>query len=107
LGAWVLVELRYGVKNCQACAHGPFGVVVMCFGIAEECHHAIAEILRDMPAETLDGLRRRTMVLANDLPPFFRVEMAGYLGRADQITEKHRQMAPLTFGRVLVDNDVV
>ena len=33
--------------------------------------------------------------------------MASYLGRADQIAEKHRQMAPLTFDRVLVDNDVV
>ena len=58
-------------------------------------HHAIAEILRDMPAETLDGLRRRSMVAGDDLSPLLRVEMASYLGRADQITEKHRQMPPL------------
>ena len=48
-----------------------------------------------MPAEALDCLRRRTMVLGDDLPPLFRIEMASYLGRADQIAEKHRQMPPL------------
>ena len=48
-----------------------------------------------MPAEALDCLRRRTMVLGDDLPPLFGIEMAGYLGRADEIAEKHRQMAPL------------
>jgi hypothetical protein len=29
------------------------------------------------------------------------------LGRVYQVAEKHRQMPPLTFDRVLVDNDVV
>jgi hypothetical protein len=49
-----------------------------------------------MPAETLDCLRRGMMVPGDDLPPLFRVKMASYLGRADQIAEKHRQMPPLT-----------
>ncbi len=60
-----------------------------------------------MPAEALDRLRRGSMISGDNLPPLFRVEMAGYLSRADQIAEKYRQMPPLTFDRVLLDNDVV
>jgi hypothetical protein len=33
--------------------------------------------------------------------------VASYLGRADQVAEKYRPMPPLTFDRVLLDNDVV
>ena len=51
-----------------------------------------------MPAEALDCLRRRAMVPGDDLPPLFGIEMAGYLGRADQIAEKYRQMPPLASG---------
>jgi hypothetical protein len=38
------------------------------------------------------------MVLADNLSPFFGIEMAGYLGRADQIAKQHRQMPPLALG---------
>jgi hypothetical protein len=39
------------------------------------------------------------MILGDDLPPFFRVEMASDLGRVDEIAEKHRQMAALALWR--------
>ena len=71
-------------------------IVVVGLGIAEEGHHAVAKVLRDMPAEAFDCLRRRTMVLADDLAPLFGIEMASYLGRADEIAEQHRQMPALT-----------
>jgi hypothetical protein len=61
----------------------------MRLGPAEIGHHAITKVLSDIPAETLDCLRRRTMVLADDLPPRFGIEMVGYLSRADQIAEEH------------------
>jgi hypothetical protein len=41
-----------------------------------------------MPAEALDGLRRRSMILADNLTPLSRIEMAGDFGRADEITEE-------------------
>src|ERR1700730_17645790 len=91
----VLVELRYGIEDGQAGAGSALGVVVVRFRIAEIGHHAVAKVLRDMPAEALDCLRRGVMVVGDDLAPLFRIEMAGYLGRADQIAEKHRQMPPL------------
>ena len=83
----MLVELGYGVEDREARARGPLGVVVVRLGIAEKRHHAVAKVLGDMSAKTLDGLRRRAMVLADDLPPLFRIEMAGDLGRADEIAE--------------------
>ena len=48
-----------------------------------------------MPAETFYGLRRRAMVLVDDFAPLLGIEMAGDLGRADQIAEKNGQMPPL------------
>ena len=60
-----------------------------------------------MPAEALHGRSGRTMIPGNDLAPLFWIEVASYLGRADQIAEKYRQMPPLAFDRVLVDNVVV
>jgi hypothetical protein len=35
------------------------------------------------------------MVIADDRPPLFGIEMAGNFGRADKIAEEYRQMAPL------------
>jgi hypothetical protein len=49
-----------------------------------------------MPAKALNSLRRRSMVATDDFAPLFRVETASYLGRANEIAEKHRQMPALT-----------
>jgi hypothetical protein len=42
------------------------------------------------------------MILADDFPPLFRVEMASDLGRADQIAEKYRQMTALALWRFVL-----
>ena len=91
----VLVEFRYCVENRQAGTGSTLGIVVMRLGIAEVSHHAVAEVLGDMPAEALDRLRRRAMIFGDDLPPLLGIEMAGYLGRADKIAKQHRQMPTL------------
>ena len=92
-------------KIARPAARGALGVVVVRLGIAEIGHHAVAKVLGDMSAKALDGLRRRTMVLADDLPPLFRIEMAGDLGRADEIAEKHRQMTALAAYRIVWFSD--
>src|ERR1700736_760892 len=91
----VLVKFRYCVQDRQAGARSTFRIIVVRLGIAEVRHYSVTKVLRDMPAETLDCLRRGMMIPGDDLPPLLRVEMASYLGRADEITEKHRQMPPL------------
>ena len=97
-----LVEFRYGVEYRQARTRGTFGVVVMCFGMAKIGHHAVAEVLGDVPAEALDGLRRCMMIPGDDFSPLFRIEMASYLGRADEIAEKHGQMPALALWRFVL-----
>jgi hypothetical protein len=92
----VFVKLGYCVEDPEACARATLRIVLVGLGIAKIGHHAVAEILSDLPAKALNCLRRRMMVLGDDLPPFFRIKMANYLGRADEIAEKHRQMPPLT-----------
>ena len=72
----MFVELRDRVEDREARARCPLGVVVVRFGPAEVGHHAVAKVLRDMPAEALDRLRRRAMVFADDLAPFLGIEMA-------------------------------
>ncbi|MGA8568713.1 MAG: hypothetical protein WB580_13060, partial [Candidatus Binataceae bacterium] len=91
----VLVKLRYGVEHRQAGAGSTLRVVVVGLGIAEVRHYTVTKVLRDTPAKALDGLRCRTMVLADDLAPLFGIEMASYLSRADKIAEQYRQMPPL------------
>ena len=46
------------------------------------------------------------MILADDFSPLFRVEMAGDLGRADEIAEKYRTLALWRFVlRAVFDHD--
>jgi hypothetical protein len=97
----MLVKFRYCVEHRQTRAGSTLGVVVVRLRVAEASHHAVAEVLGDMPAEPLDRLRRRMMVLADDLAPLFGIEMAGNLGRADEIAEKNRQMPSLARNVVL------
>ena len=101
----VLVKLRYGVEHRQAGAGSTLRVVVVGLGIAEVCHYTVTKVLRDTPAKALDGLRCRTMVLADDLAPLFGIEMASYLSRADKIAEQYRQMPPLAGWRPSLASD--
>ena len=63
----LFVELRDRVEDRETRTRGTLGVVVMCLGIAEVGHHAVAKILRDITAEARrsprpprDGSRRRS-----------------------------------------------
>jgi hypothetical protein len=58
-----------------------------------------------LPTEALDRLRRRAMVLADDLPPLFGIEMAGNLGRADEFAEQYCQMAAFSCGYTTFNSD--
>src|ERR1700756_2710084 len=91
----MFVELRECVENRQARSRGTFAVVVVGLGIAEVRHYAITEVLRDMTVEALNCLCRRTMVLPDDPPPFFRIKLRCDARRVHQIAKQHRQMAAL------------
>ena len=92
----LFVELRDRVENRQARARRTLGVVVVRRGPAEVGHHAVAEILRDVPVEAGYRFGRRAMKSREGLAPFLGIEPGGDRGRADQVAEQHRQMTPLT-----------
>ena len=91
----MLVEFREGVDYCQAGAGGALAVIIVGLGPAEVGHDPIAEVLGDMSTKSSDRLGRGAMVSSHHLTPFFGVELSSDLGRAHEIAEKHRQMAPL------------
>src|SRR5215472_7721797 len=96
----LLVELPDSLKNRQTGARGPLGVVIMRLGIAEERHHAVTQVLGDVAAKLADRSGGSAMILGHRLAPFLGIELGGDLGRTDQVTEQHRQMAPLARERI-------
>src|SRR5712691_1888946 len=90
-----LVELRDSVKNCQASPCGALRVVVVRLGPAKERHHAVTEVLRDMPTEASNRLSGRTMIAGHYFAPILRVQLRGNPGRTNQIAKQNRQMPPL------------
>jgi hypothetical protein len=88
----MFVRLRDRVDRREARARGTFGVVVMRFGIAEVSHHAIAKVLGDVPPKRSIAGAAARWYSPTISRPLFRIEMAGDLRRADEITEKYRQM---------------
>src|ERR1700687_3357624 len=93
----LFVELRDRIENREARAHRTLGIVVMRRGPPEISHHAVAEILRDVPAEPRYRFRRGALEAAHGLAPFLGIELSRDRGRADEIAEQHRQMPPLTY----------
>src|ERR1700674_2749936 len=89
-----LVEPGERVEDCEAGARSSFGVIVMGLRIAEERHHAIAQIFRDVPVETRNRLRRRAQVSRYRLPPFLGIELRRDSGRAHEVAEQHGEMPP-------------
>ncbi len=47
----------------------------MRFGIAEEGHHAVAEILGDMTAKAGDRVSDRALIAGDRLTPFFGIKL--------------------------------
>jgi len=68
---------------------------------AENIRRGRADSVHRRVAEALNCLRRHSTVAGDDLSPLLRVETASYFGRADEIAEKHRQMAPLALGHLV------
>ena len=94
--AGLLVELRDRVENREACAGGALGVVVVRRRPTEVGHDTVAEIFRDVAVKAHDRIGGRAMIPRDRLAPLLGIEPTGDRGRADQVAEQHRQMAPLT-----------
>ena len=63
--------------------------------VAEIDQHTIAHILGDKSGEAGDRIRDTAVVVPDQLPQILGVVARRQRRRADQITEHHRQLAPL------------
>jgi hypothetical protein len=75
-----------------------FGGVLLCGGKAEQCHDAIAQELGDMAVVSADDPGTSPAVLFQQAVHVFGVKLARKGSRADQITEKHGDLAALDGG---------
>jgi hypothetical protein len=78
--------------------HGPLRIIFVRQGVAEVDEQAIAQILRDMPVKTGNHLDARRLIGAHDLPELFGVKLRRERGRADEVTEQHRELAAFRLG---------
>ena len=87
-----------GLDNAQAGVHRTPGIVFMGRGVAKIDQQPIAEVLGDMALIVLDDLGRGLLVGAHHGAQVFRVELAGELRGAHQVTEQHRELPAFRFG---------
>ena len=68
------------------------GVILVCVGPTEKCHHAIAEIAGDFASIAPDGRAALPPICVNEFVEILRVELLGELRRPHQVTEHHRDL---------------
>ena len=83
----------------QAGADRPLGLVLVRPRPAEIGQHAVAHELGHVPVEPSDLGGHGGLVGLDDLAHLLRVEPGGERGRADQVDEHDRELAPLGLGR--------
>ena len=88
------VEHGYRGGDIEPRPHGAFGVVLVGPGIAEVGENAIAHVAGHETVETIDCRLTGILVSQIHLPQILRVQTPGEFGRADQIAEHHRKLAP-------------
>ena len=68
------------------------GVIFVCVGPTEKCHHTIAEIAGDFASIAPDGRAALPPICINELVQILRVQLFGKLRRAHQVAEHHRDL---------------
>ena len=76
-------------------AGGALGAVLVRLGIAEISEHAVAHELGEETVEARDDAGAGVLVLPDQRPEILGIEPARQRGRADEIGEQHRDLAPL------------
>jgi hypothetical protein len=75
--------------------YGPYSRIFERLRVAEIDHHAIAEVLRHVPADALARVLTGDPVLAQDFAEVFRIHALRQLGRPHEIAEHHRELSSL------------
>src|SRR5262249_30616686 len=89
------LELRDSLRDLQAGADRPHGVILVSMRPAEVDHQPIAQILSNVAFITLDDSATSALIRLHQIAQLFRVEPGGELGRANQIAEHDGELPTL------------
>ena len=93
--AEVLVDRHELVDDSEAGVHCPLCIVLVRARVAEVGDHTVAEILRRVAVEAVDGTRAGVLVRAEDLAPVLGVERPGERRGLDEVAEEHGHVPSL------------
>ena len=85
----MLVQLLDRLQDAEAGPDGPFGVVLVCHGRAEDGHDRVADELLDRAAVALDLLPQASVVGADAGADVLGVSRFRGGGEADEVAEEH------------------
>src|SRR5581483_1673208 len=90
------VEVGHRGQNLQCRHHRTVGIVLMGNRVAKEGQEAISRVVRDPPSLVLDELATSLLVGEHHLAKVLRIKTLGKIGRSDEVTEHHGEVAPFT-----------
>src|SRR5262245_42511050 len=76
----------------------PLGVILLRHRMTEQHHQPVAQLLGDMAAHLPHCSAGGIEISADEVAPFFGIELRGNAGRTDEIAEHHRDIAALAGG---------
>jgi len=88
LGPELKPDVRDRLHQAQPCADRANRIVFVRFGEPEVDDQSVAEDVGDPPAEALDDVRARVVVLVHDVAVVLGIEQITKTRRSDQIAEK-------------------
>ena len=94
-------QLLDRVEDPERRAHRPLGIVLVCDGRAEDCHHRVADELLHRPAEALDVGLHALVVRAKRRADVLGVGPVGAAREPDEVDEEHGDDLALLAGRRL------
>jgi hypothetical protein len=95
-GFAVPVEVAQRSLDLESRTDRALGIIFVGPRVAEVDEYSIAEKLRDVPLEPLDGSRARILVGRQDLSKFFEVESLTELRGSDEITIDDGEVSAFT-----------
>jgi hypothetical protein len=92
-----LIQVSHGSKNSQTSPYCSLGIIFMSLGIAKVHEEPVTKELGDMPIKPCDDLGADLLVLTDDFPVVFRVELGGEFRGVHEVTKHYRKLSTFSF----------
>jgi signal transduction histidine kinase len=100
LAGTLVLAVQFGERTLhgQRCPDRPLGIVLLRHRVGEQRHQPVAKLLGNFAAHFHDRSRGRVQKGANQIAPFFSIELRSDACRVHQIAEHHRHVPSLASG---------